>query len=51
MELILVMIVKCKAIYNEYTNKYLDFDSVNNLIVGFHYNVIEVFFHRNIFLE
>jgi len=48
MELILVMIVKCKAIYNEYTDKYLDFDPVNNLIVDFHYNVLEVFFHRNI---
>ena len=42
------MIVKCKAIYNEYTEKYVDFDPVNNLIVGFHYNVLEMRFNNDI---
>ena len=42
------MIVKCKAIFNQNTNEYLETDPFNDLIVGFHYNVLEVFFHRNI---
>ena len=42
------MIVKCKAIYNEYTKKYVDFEAGNNLIVGFHYNVLEMRFDNDI---
>ena len=38
------MIVKCNAIYNQNTNHYLDVDPFNHLIVGYHYNILEV--HR-----
>ena len=37
------MIVKCKAIYNQNTKEYLDKDPFDDLNVGFHYNVLEVY--------
>ena len=40
------MIVKCKAIYNDYTNEYLDSDYADELFVGFHYNVLEIMLYE-----
>ena len=36
------MIVKCKAIYNQNTNEYLETDPLNDLIKSYHYNVLEI---------
>ena len=35
------MIVKCKALYNENTNEYLNEDPYDDLSVNYHYNVLE----------
>jgi len=40
------MIVKCKEIYNEFTNEYLPFDINGCRIKNYHYNVLEIKFIR-----
>ena len=41
-EWILAMIVKCKAIFNQNTNEYLEIDPFGDLIQGYHYNVLAI---------
>ena len=45
-ELILVMIVKCKGVYNKNTGEYLEPDPSNSWTAGYHYNVIELFIRK-----
>lgn len=40
------MIVKCKAIYNRNTGKYIERNPHNSFIVGFHYNVLEIMLYK-----
>ena len=42
------MIVKCKAIFNKNTSSYLDVDPFGDLMVGHHYNVLEMRFNNDI---